>query len=75
MNGEDFAPKSQEEALIIRAAALLKVPIEGMYLQIFDLGRCRTEAGREGSGTEISRPPATTKPRSPTQRKRVNHHD
>jgi hypothetical protein len=33
MNGEDFAPKSQEEALIIRAAALLKVPIEGMYLQ------------------------------------------
>ncbi len=34
MNEEDTAPKSQEEAYIMRAAALLGIPTEGMYMQM-----------------------------------------
>jgi hypothetical protein len=33
MNDKDTAPKSQEEAYIMRAAALLGIPTEGMYVQ------------------------------------------
>ena len=33
MSDHDLAPKSQEEAYIMRAAALLGIPTEGMYMQ------------------------------------------